>query len=453
MPEFANTRVNRREALRWGLIATSAVASPLVVWSNVLGKGGAAAPSNRITVGAIGVGCMGRGHFRILAENPRVQVVALADVDSWRRENETNVLKGMYGRRQPSGGFNGFKAYTDFRDLLAREDIDAVTVVTGERWHPAITVRAAAAGKDIYCEKPISLTIRQARTMAQTVRRHNVVFQTGLQQRNSPEYMKAFELVDAGRIGEVKLAYVNASGVSEYQNLPAQTIPKGITIDWDMWLGPCPEYPYNYAYHHAGEPKNVVPWSCNRAFGAGGMTSGLVHNLDSAHAGLRKDGDGPIAITPRGVNGAPSLTFTYADGTRIVCATRLEPGKHLIPNGWNPQTPIRNFGVLFVGDKGWVHVERFGVLNCYPKSILDRPFSKAHSVRANHEDWIDCIHTRRRPRADVEIGACSTILAHLGCIALWTGRALTWDPVKEEFFNDSEANSLLARASREPWNV
>ena len=453
MTESAKNRVNRREALRRGLIAASAVASPLVIRSNVLGKDGATAPSNRITVGSIGVGCMGRGHFRILADNPRVQVVALADVDSWRRENETNVLKAMYGQRQPSGSFNGFKAYNDFRDLLARKDIDAVTIVTGERWHPAITVRAAAAGKDIYCEKPISLTIRQARTMAQTVRRHNVVFQTGLQQRNSPEYMKAFELVHAGRIGEVKLAYVNDSGVSGYQNLPAQPIPNGITIDWDMWLGPCPEYPYNYAYHHAGEPQNVVPWSCNRAFGAGGMTSGLVHNLDSAHAGLRKDGEGPIAITPRGVNGAPSLTFTYADGTRIVCATRLEPGKHIIPKGWNPQTPIQNFGVLFVGDKGWVHVERFGVLNCYPKNILDKPFSKAHSVVANHEDWIDCIHSRRRPRADIEIGACSTILAHLGCIALWTGRALTWDPVEEEFFNDSEANSLCARASREPWNV
>lgn len=453
MTESAKNRVTRREALRRGIIAASAVASPLVVRSNVLGKDGATAPSNRITVGSIGVGCMGRGHFRILADNPRVQVVALADVDSWRRENETNVLKGMYGRRQPSGSFEGFKAYTDFRDVLARKDIDAVTIVTGERWHPAITVRAAAVGKDIYCEKPISLTIRQARTMAQTVRRHNVVFQTGLQQRNSPEYMKAFELVHAGRIGDVKLAYVNDSGVSGYQNLPAQPIPKGITIDWDMWLGPCPEYPYNYAYHHAGEPKNVVPWSCNRAFGAGGMTSGLVHNLDSAHAGLRKDGEGPIAITPRGVNGAPSLTFTYADGTRIVCATRLEPGKHIIPKGWNPQTPIQNFGVLFVGDKGWVHVERFGVLNCYPKNILDKPFSKAHSVKANHEDWIDCIHSRRRPRADVEIGACSTILAHLGCIALWTGRALTWDPIEENFFNDSEANSLLARSSREPWNV
>ena len=448
-----NERLNRRELLARGVVVASAAASPFVIPSSVLGKDGATAPSNRITVGSIGVGCMGRGHFRILAGNPTVQMVALSDVDSWRRENETNILKDIYGKKQPSGDFKGFKAYNDFRDLLARKDIDAVVIATGERWHPAITVRAAAAGKDIYCEKPISLTIRQARTMAETVRRHGRVFQTGLQQRNSPEYMKAFELVHAGRIGEVKLAYVNASGVSQYQNFPAEPFPKGITIDWDMWLGPCPEYPYNYGYHQAGQPQHVVPWSCNRAFGAGGMTSGLVHNLDSAHAGLRKDGDGPIAIAPQGVNGAPSLTFTYADGTRIVCATRLQPGKHIIPKGWDPRTNIKNFGVLFVGDKGWVHVERFGVLNCYPKNILDRPFSKAHSVASNHQDWLDCIRTRRRPRADVEIGACSTILSHLGCIALWTGRGLAWDPVEETFLNDSEANSLRSRASRAPWSV
>jgi hypothetical protein len=183
------------------------------------------------------------------------------------------------------------------------------------------------------------------------------------------------------------------------------------------------------------------------------MTSGLVHNLDSAHAGLSKDGDGPVRITPAGIDGEPSLTFAYADGTRIVCSTTLQEGKHPIPAGWDPKTPIVNFGVLFVGDKGWIHVERFGVLNCYPKNLLDVEVPKNHSVEANHRDWLDCIRTRRRPRVDVEIGACSTILSHLGCIALWTGRALTWDPVREEFLDDREANVLRSRATREPWSV
>jgi predicted dehydrogenase len=426
-------------------------AAPLVIPSAVLGLGGATAPSERITIGSIGVGMMGRGHFRILAGYPDVQLLALSDVDAWRRNHSTEVLREAYGQRQPSGQFHGFKAYNDFRELLDRDDIDAVIIATGERWHPAISVRAAKAGKDIYCEKPISLTIRQARTIAETVQRHSCVFQTGLQQRNSPEYRKAFEMVHAGRIGKVKLAYVSASRVSDYLNLPAEPIPDG--LDWDMWLGPCPWHPYNYRYHHAGEPKHVTPWSCNRAFGAGGMTSGLVHNLDSAHAGLGKDGDGPAEITPAGINGEPSLTFTYADGTRIICATTLQPDKHFIPEGWDPKTPIRNFGVLFVGDEGWIHVERYGVLNCYPEHLRQEEFSKLHAVEDNHRDWLDCIRTRRRPRADVEIGACSTILAHLGCIALWTGRALKWDPVKEEFIDDTEANSLRARATREPWSV
>ncbi|MHB8899847.1 MAG: Gfo/Idh/MocA family protein [Thermoguttaceae bacterium] len=449
MTRVRQTRLSRRDLLRQA--AAGSLAAPLIFRSAVFGLDGATAPSNRITVGSIGVGTMGRGHFRILAGYPDVQLLALADVDTWRRDHSTQALEEIYGARQPAGQFQGFKAYNDFRELLARDDIEAVTVVTGERWHPAISVMAAAAGKDIYCEKPISLTIRQARTMAEAVRRHNVVFQTGLQQRNSPEYLKAFEMVRAGRIGQVKLAYVSASGVSDYLNLPAEPLPKG--IDWEMWLGPCPWHPYNYRYHHAGEPKNVVPWSCNRAFGAGGMTSGLVHNLDSAHAGLGKDGQGPVEILPPGTGGASHLTFNYADGTRIVCATRLEPGKHPIPEGWDPKTPIQNFGVLFVGDQGWVHVERFGLLRCYPSNLLDCEVPKAHSVEANHRDWLDCIRTRRRPRADVEIGACSTILAHLGCIALWTGRPLKWDPVKEEFLDDREANALRTRASREPWSV
>jgi predicted dehydrogenase len=426
-------------------------AAPLVIPGAVLGKNGATAPSQRITVGSIGVGMMGRGHFRIFTDYHDVQLLALSDVDPWRRENSAQVLEKAYAARQPSGVYHGFRTYSDFRELLARDDIDAVIIATGERWHPAITVLAAQAGKDVYCEKPVSLTIRQARTMVESVRQHNRVFQTGLQQRNSYEYRKAMEMLHAGRIGDVKLAYVSESGVSPYQNFPAEPLPEG--LDWEMWLGPCPWHPYNYRYHHTGVPQHVVPWSCNRAFGAGGMTSGTVHNLDSAHEGLRKDGDGPVRLTPAGVDGEPSLTFTYADGTRIVFATRLQPGRHPIPEGWNPATPIKNFGVLFVGDQGWIHVERYGVLNCYPKTLLDDPISKTHSVRENHRDWLDCIRTRRRPRADVRIGACSTILSHLGCIALWTGRALTWDPVQEEFPGDAEANSLLSRAAREPWYV
>jgi predicted dehydrogenase len=182
-----NVGLTRREMLKRTAAAAGSVAAPLVIRGTVLGKDGSTAPSNRIAIGSIGVGMMGRGHFRIFAGYPDVQLVALSDVDPWRRNEETKVLESTYGSGQPSGRFRGFKAYSDFRELLARDDIDAVIIATGERWHPAISVRAAKAGKDIYCEKPISLTIRQARTMVDTVRRHHRVFQTGLQQRNSPE--------------------------------------------------------------------------------------------------------------------------------------------------------------------------------------------------------------------------------------------------------------------------
>jgi hypothetical protein len=179
----------------------------------------------------------------------------------------------------------------------------------------------------------------------------------------------------------------------------------------------------------------------------------LVHNLDSAHAGLQKDGDGPVEITPPGVDGSPSLTFTYDDGVQIISATQLVPGQHVVPEAWDTSWPIINFGVLFVGEGGWIHVARYGTLNAHPPSLLDRPVSKAHSVKGNHRDWLDGIRTRRRPRADIRIGACSTILAHLGCIALWLGRKLRWDPIEEAFKGDAEANTLRSRGPREPWSV
>jgi predicted dehydrogenase len=323
MTRSRNARFTRREMLARSAAATAAIAAPLVVPGAVLGLDGATAPSNRLNVGFIGVGLMGRGHFRIFANYSDVHLRALCDVDAARREHSTQMLRKIYGDLQPSGRYDGFRDYNDFRELLARDDIDAVVVATGDRWHPEICVRAAQAGKDIYCEKPISLTIQQARTMVETVRRHQCVFQTGLQQRNSAEYVKAVELIRAGRIGRVKLAYVSASGASQYVNLPAEPLPEG--LDWDMWLGPCPWHPYNYRYHHTGEPKHVVPWECNRAFGGGAMTSGLVHNLDSAQQGLGRDDEGPVRITLR----APTAP------RRSRSPTPMEPRSFVRPD-WSP---------------------------------------------------------------------------------------------------------------------
>ena len=167
----------------------------------------------------------------------------------------------------------------------------------------------------------------------------------------------------------VKLAYVSQSGVSPYQNLPAEPLPEG--LDWEMWLGPCPWHPYNYQYHHAGQPRNVVPWSCNRAFGAGDMTSGLVHNLDSAHEGLRKDGQGPVKITPAGIDGAPSLTFTYDDGTRIVCATNSRPGSTRDSARLEPGHAHSEFRRAVRRRRGLGPRGAVRLLSCYPKYVLD----------------------------------------------------------------------------------
>ena len=451
MATIRDVRFSRRAMLQRTAIAAGSFAVPLVIPGSVLGKDGATAPSDRITIGSIGVGMMGGGHFRLFTDYSDVQLMALSDVDPWRRDTSTRVVEKAYGARQASGMFHGFQAYNDFRELLDRRDIDAVIVATGERWHPAISVLAAKAGKDIYCEKPISLTIRQARTMAETVRRHNRVFQTGLQQRNSPEYRKAMEIVHAGRIGAVKLAYVSESGVSPYQNFPAEPLPEG--LDWEMWLGPCPWYPYSYQYHHTGKPQNVVPWSCNRAFGAGGMTSGTVHNLDSAHEGLRKDGQGPVKITPAGIDGAsvPHVHLCRRHAHRV----RHDPatGQTRDPAGVEPADPDRQLrcAVCRRGGLGARRAFRSAqLLSQEPPGWrnLQGTFGRGQPPRLAR------LHPHAAPPAhDVEIGACSTILSHLGCIAYWTGRAPDMGPRARRISGGRGGQYVAVPRRAAPWSV
>jgi predicted dehydrogenase len=411
-------------------------------------------PSERITLGFIGVGMMGRGHVRVCTGYPEAQILAVCDVDQWRRKNAKQTVEQAYAAAGTSGDYQGCAAYNDLRELLARDDIDAVVIATGDRWHALATVLSAKAGKDIYCEKPISLTIHEARTMVDLVRRYERVFQTGLQQRSTPEFIKACNLVQRGRIGQVKYVYVTFPGTCGNVSLPAQPVPKG--LDWDLWLGPSPWRPFNARFHTYGQPPRVVPWHFCRDFGGYNLTSNAVHAFDVVQWGLGMDDSGPVEIIPPETGQVPSLTYKYANGVQLqVVDNRLEAGKHFVPAGWDVKTPIQRFGALFVGDEGWIHVGRAGYLTGYPETIFETPPGEAdpfHPVTNHHQDWLTCIRSRQRPACDVEKGCRSTIVAHLGCIAHWTGRALTWDPATEEFLDD-EANRLRRRAMREPWTI
>jgi len=434
--------------------ATGMATAPGVVPAAVLGKDDAVAPSERITLGFIGVGMMGQGHARCFLQYPQAQVVAVCDVDRWRREHTKSAVDQRYAALRPNGKHQGCRAYNDLCELLARRDIDAVVIATGDNWHGPATVLAAKAGKDVYCEKPISKTIREARAMAEAVRRYGRVCQIGLQQRSTREFRKACELVQQGAIGKVKFVCVGFPGTSGDVNLAGQTVPDG--LDWDQWLGPAPWRPFNGRFHHYGQPPHVVPWHFCRDFGGGNLTSNAVHAFDVVQWGLGMDHSWPVEIIPPDTGQFPVLTYKYANGVLLYVDWKLDKQKHLAPEGWDVNARIQNFGALFVGEDGWIHVGRRGYLDSFPKEIVEKARQQpapTHSVGNHHQNWLECIKTREQPACDVAIGCRSTIVSHLGCIAHWTGRVLRWDPVKEEFPGDAEADRLRSRAMRPPWRI
>jgi predicted dehydrogenase len=313
---------------------------------------------------------------------------------------------------------------------------------------------AVKSGKDVYCEKPISKTICEARAMAEVARRYNCVFQIGLQQRSTREFQKACHLVQNGAIGKVKIVYVCFPGTSSDVNLPTEPVPEG--LDWDLWLGPAPWRPFNGRFHRYGKPPHVVPWHFCRDFGGGNLTSNAVHAFDVVQWGLGMDDSGPVEIVPPETNQCPVLTYKYASGVLLQVDWKLDRQKHVVPAGWDENTRIQNFGAVFVGEDGWIHVGRRGYLESHPKEILEESPARTdpwHPVNNHHQDWLRCIKTRQRPACDVAVGCQSTIVSHLGCIAHWTGRALKWDPATEQFLDDDEANRLRWRAMRGPWKT
>jgi predicted dehydrogenase len=447
--------MRRREFLQ----AASGVAFvPWVVPASALGGDGTVAPSNRTTLGFIGVGFMGqRHHLSRFVKYPEAQVLAVCDVDRWRRENAQATVDTAYAAGRASGTYRGCAGYRDLRELLARDDLDAVLVATGDRWHAAATVLAVKAGKDVYVEKPMSLTIAEGRAMVEAVRRYGRVCQVGLQQRSGQEFQLACRLVRQGAVGKVHTVYVISPGVSGEVDLPREPVPDG--LDWDLWLGPAPWRPFNSRFHQYGQTKGVVPWNFCRDFGGGMLTSNDVHAFDVVQWALGMDPSGPVAVTPVASESSPypELTYKYPGDVSVhVVDKRLNPRRHAIPRGWDEIASIQNFGALFVGDRGWIHVGRSGYLTSCPAEIVaENPgrYDRFVALENHHRNWLAAVRDRRRPACDVATGCQSTIVALLGCIASWTGRALRWDPAQEAFLDDDEANRMRRRAMRAPWSV
>jgi predicted dehydrogenase len=425
-PRQANTQVSRRDFVKGA--SAVAVSAPYFLTSSALGAEGRPPASERITMGFIGVGGMGGANLGSFLGFGEVQVLAVCDVDPKSREEKQRGVEERYADAKAGGTYRGCDAYNDFRELAARDDLDAVCVATPDHWHALAAVEALRNGKDVYCEKPLSLTIHEARAMANAVRRYGRVFQTGSQQRSESNFRFACEMVQSGRIGKVETVHVSVGGPSGDCYLPPEPVPDG--LDWDRWLGPAPYRPFNSGLH----PFN---WRGYRDYSGGGMTDWGAHHFDIAQWGLGMDHSGPVEVTPPDGKEVKMLTYKYANGVTLYHG-----------GGAN--------GVLFTGTDGKVEVNR-GYLQTWPAELQEQPTGSGevhlYDSRNHRGNFLECIRTRRKPVCDVEIGCRSVTVCHLGNLAYWLNRPLKWDPVKEEFLGDAEANRWLERAYRGEWRL
>ncbi len=428
-----NQRITRRTFLRSTAVAGATLCGCPNVSKIRAATSDRPAPSERIVMGAIGVGGQGTRHVGggIWVQGggflsiPRVQFVAVCDVNARNRDNARNIVNKHYGN-------NDCAAYNDFRQLVAREDIDAVLVATPDHWHALTSIAAAKTGKDIYCEKPMTLTIEQARTVSNTMKRYGRIFQVGTQQRSWREFRFACELVRNGYIGEVKSITVNVGGPPRW-SCEAPGEPEPDWLDWDMWLGPAPWRSYTSRIAPGG-------WMGYRDYSGGEMTNWGAHMFDVAQWALGMDESGPVEIIPPDGKDHKVLTYKYANGTVM---TR---------NAISRNVP----GVLFTGAEGKIEVSRDHLVT-RPETLLRQKIGPneihLHESKNHPDNFLECIRTRERPASDAEVGCRSITVCHLGNIAYWLERPLKWDPKKERFLNDPEADRMKNRPMRAPWRL
>ncbi len=452
--------LSRRDFLK----TTAVFGAAQIVPASVLG---ANAPSNRINVGVIGTGTRGIPDMQVFMRNDDVQIMAISDVNtaSYGYRNETKLMgrepaleiaNAYYAGKTRSGRSQGVAAYTDFRKIIDRDDIDAVAIVTPDHWHSTMTCMAAKAGKDIFCQKPMTLTIRDGQQMIEAVRKCNCVFQTGSQYRSHPAARLACELVRNGRIGELKTirTFIGMNNkVGPGPGWKPMPVPRG--FDYDMWLGPAPEVPYH-------ELRCIYKFRFILDYSGGQITNLGAHCNDVAQMGNDTSLTGPIEVEPIYAEWPPKGSLF---NTALRCGYRLR-----YANGveLTQESSDKMGGTRFEGTKGWVRFN-FRSLETSPESLksstigpdeihLPRPVKYADAGKRDHyadhvRNFLDCVKTREEPIEPVEVGHRTSTLCHLGNIALQLNRTLKWDPDNERFPDDEEANRMQSRPIREPWGV
>jgi predicted dehydrogenase len=463
MTQKRRTEMSRRKAMTVaakGIGASSVLAAtgfPVIVPASVFG---ATAPSKRINVGAIGTGRISRGHdMPGVWKYDSTRIMAVCDLDRNRMEDAKVLVNGYYSK-QTGKPYDGVAGYLDYKELLANKDVDAVLISTPDHWHALITIAAVEAGKDVYLQKPASLTIAEGRAVSNAVHRSGRIFQIGSQQRSAAQFRYAAELVRNGRIGQLKTVLVGLPGDPSGEVEPEMPVPKN--LNYEEWLGSTPWVYYTEKRVHPQVGYDRPGWLRCEQFGAGMITGWGAHHIDSAHWGMDTEYTGPVEVSgtaefPKSglwdVHGPFKTEGVYANGVRMIVSGEF-------PNG-----------IRFEGSEGWIFVSRGNdtvtasdpvaklkdatALSASDPKIITSTIGPdeihLYESKDHHGNWLESVRSRKPPIAPVEVAhrSCSTCLLHH--IAMKTKRKLYWDPVKERFRNDDEANAMLSRPQRWPY--
>jgi len=430
----------RRDFLKLSMTASTVVSFPWIIPARALGRAGVAAPSERITLGVIGIGPRCTYDLKSMLAERDVQCVAICDVQASRRDAGKKLVDGRYGN-------SDCVLYRDFRELLARPDIDAVLVATGDRWHAPASILAAQAGKDVYSEKPCGLTIAHCQDLADTMKRTGRVFQAGTQRRSVPNFQAAVDLARSGKLGKIHTLYASVY-TPQLDNswLPGEPTPPRDLVDWNLWLGTAPWRPYNRAYVNG-------KWRGYYDFDSGArLLDWGAHTVDLCQWVNGTDDTMPVEYEPSPTN----ITARYANGVKLVLDFLKTPFGDR--PGW-----INHLGtcpVRYVGDEGWVETGDSGEIEVYPASLQSelkqfsaKPVTVGLDVSAHARNFFDCIKSRAPTAANTQVMRHSHIACHAAALSWILNRKLTLDPAQEKFVGDDEANGLRSRPARETWSV
>jgi myo-inositol 2-dehydrogenase/D-chiro-inositol 1-dehydrogenase len=453
--------MKRRTFINKSLIGSvAAIGFPTIVPSSVFGKN---APSNKINVAQIGCGRIARDHdFPGTMQHDIARVMAVCDLDSNRTQDGKKLVDAFYAKKMGKSNYMDTKMYDDHREMLLNKDIDAVVISTPDHWHSQPAIEAALAGKDVYLQKPTSLTIEEGRMLSDIIQKKGTILQVGTQQRSSPQFRIAAELVRNGRIGKIHTVKVGLPGDPSGPEAPAMPVPK--SLNYEMWLGSTPEVLYTEIGVHPQEGYGRPGWLRLEKYGAGMITGWGQHHYDSAAWGMDTELTGPISVQATAEFPKSGLWNVHGD---FMAKAEYANGITMYTTGSYPN------GIRYEGTDGWIFVSR----GSYVASASD-PVSKEKSSKAldasdprildseigeneihlyksdeQHGNWLECIGSRKQPISPVEIGHRSCSVCLITHISMQLGRKLNWNPETERFTNDDEANNMLSRTQRKPYGT